>query len=724
MALLGWFTAALLLTLPASAGPLTLRSNGAAFTIDPSNLAMYVTLADGRSVPISAAQKELGEARELFSDATSGHWKLRGGAVAVSVSVKPSVKNAQASVRFEADGASRFTWPFYGTPDESVSYILPKAEGLLMEPRDAIWRTVAWPRELDTLETFSLPLWGVMGKGWTITYLMTNPFDNTMSFRDTERGLSWSVAHEFNRLWRKKEFGYDIIVGPESPVEPARQFRRRLMEAGQFVSMKHKISRTPEADKLPGAAHVYLWTLGVLGRDDVKDWKALARTLAASNDPFVIAIRQRIGGSAELKQIAETGKPGAWQKREILAVLGQAIREPADRRRVFAAFPGAFAPVEQWGDGVSAKQFDRFRSKGLDRLWLGISSLDQVQGQADAVEAARNRGYLIGPYDSYDSIHAPGTKDTWETAQFDAELYEKGSIAGPDGSKPFGFQKKGHWLSSIAARPYVERRVGRTFADFPFNSFFMDCDATGDMRDNYAPAFLATKADDMRERLSRMQWVVDRYKTPIGSEDGWWFAAPVIHFAHGMMTPYFGWGDARLQNKSSPYYLGGYWPPDAPAIFFKKVAAPEDYRAIYYNPRVRIPLFQTVFHDSVVTTHHWTRPSLKFSNATRVNELLELLYNVPPLYHLNPEEWDNQAEAIARHYRFFSPLHRKSAMLPMSGFAWLTADRLVQKTWFGGEIEMIANFGAEPYLYGQIRIPGYAIAARFPESGAVEVYVP
>ena len=115
---------------------------------------MSVTLADGQSVPISVAQKQLGEARELSSNATSGHWKLRDGAVAVSV----SVKNDEASVRFETDRASRFSWPLYGTPGESVSYILPRAEGLLMEPRNAIWRTVAWPREMDTLESFSSAL--------------------------------------------------------------------------------------------------------------------------------------------------------------------------------------------------------------------------------------------------------------------------------------------------------------------------------------------------------------------------------------------------------------------------------------------------------------------------------------------------------------------------------------------------------------------------------------
>jgi hypothetical protein len=367
--------------------------------------------------------------------------------------------------------------------------------------------------------------------------------------------------------------------------------------------------------------------------------------------------------------------------------------------------------------------FDRLRAKGFDRFWLGVSSLAEINGMPEAAVAARKSGFLLGPYDSYDSIHAPGAADTWETAQFDADLFEKGAIVGPDGKKIAGFKKRGYWLSSIAARPYMERRVTRMFADAPFSSFFMDCDATGDLRDNYSTEFPATQADDMKERLARMQWIVDRYHVPIGSEGGQWYAAPVIHFAHGMMTPVFGFFDERFNDKASLWFLGGYWPPDAPAMFLKPVPLPDDYRAIYFDPRLRIPLFQTAFHDSVITTHHWSRPSLKFPNVRRTDELLELLYNVPPLYHLTPDELEKNSNLLTRHYRFFSPLHLQTALLPMTSFSWLTSDRLVQKTSFGNAIEMIANFRNVPYTDG-IQIPAQSIVARHLDSGQIILYEP
>jgi hypothetical protein len=190
-----------------------------------------------------------------------------------------------------------------------------------------------------------------------------------------------------------------------------------------------------------------------------------------------------------------------------------------------------------------------------------------------------------------------------------------------------------------------------------------------------------------------------------------------------MMTPVFGFFDERFKDKASPFYLGGYWPSDAPAVFLKSVPLPEDYRAIYFDPRVRLPLFQTAFHDSVITTHHWSRPSLKFSNVRRTDELLELLYNVPPLYHLTLDELEKNSALLIHHYRFFSPLQRETALLPMTGFTWLTADRLVQKTTFGDAIEMIANFRSVAFTEG-VQIPAESIVARRVDSGRVIVYQP
>jgi hypothetical protein len=229
----------------------------------------------------------------------------------------------------------------------------------------------------------------------------------------------------------------------------------------------------------------------------------------------------------------------------------------------------------------------------------------------------------------------------------------------------------------------------------------------------------------MKARLGRMAWIRDTYGLVVGSEGGAAYAAPVIHFAHGMMTPVIGWGDPDLQkDKESQYYLGAYWPPDGPAVFVKQVPLKEKYRTLYFDPRFRLPLYQTVFHDSLVATHHWSSGSLKFKDQVVTVELLELLYNVPPLYHLNLREFEQHGDRIRAHYAFFSPLHRELALRPMTEFEWLNPDRTVQRTGFADEVEMVANFSQASFSYGGTEVPAQSIMARRVKTGACQVFTP
>jgi hypothetical protein len=131
-----------------------------------------------------------------------------------------------------------------------------------------------------------------------------------------------------------------------------------------------------------------------------------------------------------------------------------------------------------------------------------------------------------------------------------------------------------------------------------------------------------------------------------------------------------------------------------------------------------------VFHDSVIATHHWSAGSLKFRDQTATTELLELLYGVPPLYHLNLDEFEKQRARIVSHYRFFSPLHREVALLPMTDFSWLTPDRLVQRTVFGDRVEVVANFATQAFPYRGIMVPARGLVVRWLDSNRVRTYTP
>ena len=143
----------------------------------------------------------------------------------------------------------------------------------------------------------------------------------------------------------------------------------------------------------------------------------------------------------------------------------------------------------------------------------------------------------------------------------------------------------------------------------------------------------------------------------------------------------------------------------------------EKYQYFYYDPRFRLPLYEIVFHDSVVSTHQWANGSLKYSNVLDTAALTELLYMVPPLYHMNLEEFDKHQESIRRHYEFFSPLHRKAGFAQMTNFNWLSADRMLQRTVFDDKAEIVVNFSQKSRRYQDFEIPARSALAKWTEDG-------
>jgi hypothetical protein len=747
-----------------AAQPIALHCGALSAEIRPDTLETTLTGQDAVPLPISAPLATPAPVRIIeLSDA-----RVRFELTNCHITVTACLTSQSLDLQFAAAREGRFTWPIMRATPTTRAFILPMFEGVCM-PTDnaAAMQFLLEHGPMNTTADLSMPFWGVDVGPATLTYIATNPFNNELVFDGRAPHVTARFTHEFTRNNALKEYGLMIQAGPAVPTEPAQRYRAWLTAQGLFVSMAEKIRTTPEATKLPGAAHIYLWGDAALAPHNVKDWQGLCRQLKEADAATTPGPARRVWelltpeGRKAIAELATSPWADRYlqrnaadalstvlQRRDLYStsswetvVLPAAARSlmtrdeaqlaPADVLRLNgellrAAFPDHFEPVENWGDGYSPAMVDALAEAGFDRLWLGLPSQKGMLLHPAVVTRARQRGYLIGPYDSYHSIHSPELRDetTWETAQFDAHLYDTGPVIGADGSRVAGFARKGFRLSSIAARPWVEQRVRRLMQAAPCNSWFLDCDAFGELNDDYSPLHPTTQQEDVRARLARMAWIRDTYGAVIGSEGGSAYAAPVIHFAHGMVSPGFGWGDRDLTTRTSPWYLGGWYPPDGPAVFMKQVPLKPKYRMPYYDPQVRVPLYETVFHDSVIATHQWGFPSLKFRDAQTTVALIEALYQVPPLYHLNRAEFGRIRSTMRRTYQFLSPLLRKTALMPMTGFAWLTPDKLVQRTEFGGRIEIIANFGENAWTGPGASVPPHCALAIDHDSGTRQLYRP
>ncbi|WP_439877325.1 glycoside hydrolase [Pseudomonas prosekii] len=679
--------------------------------LDPATLSIRATPAHNLPMQASAGVPEHKVSRLVQTD-NRIDWQWDDGAWTLSANLDQ--RDLALTITARAPGELTFL----KQPGSAMGngLIWPLAEGHYVPAGDALWQNFLLDQgELNTTQDLSLPLWSVDHAGFTLNWLMTNPYNNHLTFSAEGKNLALTARHQFTRLEPRAPLTFILSLGDADPLAGAKRYRQWLIDNGQYEALSNKLLKTPEAKKLLGASHVYLWGSDLLGLDDVRSWPALLKLLSGTE---ALSSELRSSLDAAMRQMLDAAQPplDRYQQTTLLRGLNgalnqkarsgwQAVAEPdmqklAEgygqlRSEVAKTFAEALtADPQRWGGTLAPSTINQLQAAGLSKLWLGLGEgWEGGLWHPETVRQGVAAGYLLAPYDSYETALTGKENPDWTTAHLGARANLECAIVLDNGAFKSGFQQSGHYTDPRCVRPLLEARIKAVQARAGFNSWFLDAYATGMLFDSYRRDANMTQAQNAAGNIDASRWVNQTLLLPTGSEDGNATTARGVLFAHGMQTPVIGWGDPDMsKDAQSPYYLGRWYPNEKPQVFFKTAPLKEPYRTVHFAPQTRLPLYQAVFHGSVITTHHWLFDSLKLSNVRAENELTQLLYNVPPLYHLSADTLKQRLPVIARQDRFFRPLHERLATEAMTDFAWLSADRLVQQTTFADGTRLVANF--------------------------------
>ncbi|WP_395609684.1 glycoside hydrolase [Pseudomonas sp. B22129] len=670
--------------------------------LDPATLALRVTPSG--EAPVQASSGVTPHAvSDLQASAEQAAWQWDNGAYRLTARLEQRDLSLTITAREPGE------LPLLRQPAEAMGkgVIWPLAEGHYVPAGNPVWKAFLLEQgELNTTQDLSLPLWGVDHGGFTLNWLLTNPYNNRLQWQAEGGGLALSVAHDFTRLDPSAPMTLRLHLGGADPLAGAKRYRQWLVDQRRYEPLSDKLRQTPEAEKLLGASHVYLWGNDLLALEDVRDWSRLVTLLRANELKGLLdkestqvlkqtSVLNRYEQTVLLRGLnAAINKQArqAWQVEEPDAAR-LAARYGELRGELAVTFAGALSDTpENWGNKVIAS----LKAAGLQRLLVTLGEgWEGGLWHPEAIRTGVGAGYLMAPYDSYETALSATENPDWTTAHLGSNAYRNCAIMLKDGKLKTGFQQSGHYTDPRCVRPLLEARVKAVQAKTGFNAWFLDAYATAMVFDSYRDGAPMTQAQNAEGNIDASRWLNTALKLPAGSEDGNAITALGILFAHGMQTPVLGWGDREMtKDKQSPYYVGNWFPPEQPAVFFKSVPLKEPFRTVYFDPAMRLPLYQAVFHGSVITTHHWLFDSLKLSNVQAENELTQLLYNVPPLYHLSAATVKQRLPMIQRQDLFFRPLHQRLATQEMTGFRWLTTDRQAQETTFADGTRLVANFAA------------------------------
>ncbi len=564
-------------------------------------------------------------------------------------------------------GASRdFIW---WLPAGAEDYVLPIGPGVVVETVDQAL--------MDRLKAESpwdlkmLPILGARYGGRMLVVIVPWPH-----YAELIIGNRLGVHFSFPP-GRNNTTPCDVVAqwaGPD-PLEAARVFREWRKTASdrggvpRARPLSEKAKDLPQLTRLFGAAHFYLWGPAMFSRHDVDRarWIPLAHAVRdAPSGSTRARLRSRFTDEEEqaLQALANAEYPERPLVTVVAGAIDRALSDPtllgerdgtslrnvveSNRAALAEGLSGFVHDPRSWGDGPSLTLLEAMHDAGVQR---GLFLLSDLYGQSvrpDIAARAAEFGFLLGPYDSYHTVHSPDAQpnQTWETAQFDQAAFTRGRVLDAEGRGSAGFRGRGFHFSPIAARPYLERRVGAVLGHNDYSAWFIDCDATAECFDDFHPDHPATRVEDINERRRRLRWLERDQRLVIGSEGGSVLFSDVIHFGHGLQTPYIGHLDPAFRDRKSPHFLGRYWPTDTPENAFKPVPVPPSLLSPYFDPRVLIPLYRAAVGDEIIATHHWSFDSLKLSGVAGVRQLLEILYQVPPMYHLNRETWLQRRDRI------------------------------------------------------------------------------
>jgi len=632
-----------------------------------------------------------------------------------AVRVEAALIGSDLNVSFIVDTAQTLELLHQPAAAMGRGLILPLAEGRYAPADSAEWRAdlTHEHNDINTTEDLTLPLWGMDHGAFTLHWLMTNPFNNTINFRAASNGLDITLRHEFTALSPQTPMSLTLHLG-DTLLSGAQRYKRFLVDSGQYQTLADKIRVAPGTEKLIGAPQIYLWGNDLIGVPDVRDWMGFTRTLHSTH-PFAIRLRGALDAEALDQLQAMPRKPAPFERRVVVRHVNQAVLtlaraewqlEEIDYARLtgvyrelkqqfLTTFKASLAPdPASWGDGLSKRTINALKDASFDRLWIGLG--DGFEGglwHPEVIKAAADAGYLISPYDDYMGLIAPGVRPDWATSQRGRAPYEACPIILANGQPRKGFMGTGFYANTFCVTNSLKARVTALKTAAGYNSWFSDVSATGMVFDDFRVGHEMTQSQHAGANNAVQRWWSETVQVPLGSEVGNAVTSQGIAFAQGTQTPVIGWGDPDLDtDKSSPYYTGHWFPPEQPGKFFAPARTKAKYRALHFAPGVVLPLYQAVFHGSIITSHHWTYDNLKLSDVAQDRELTQLLHNVAPTYHLSAGSLRERLPIIKRQYRVFRRLHGALALQALTGFEWLSDDKRVQRTTFADGSRVTVNY--------------------------------
>ncbi len=381
----------------------------------------------------------------------------------------------------------------------------------------------------------------------------------------------------------------------------------------------------------------------------------------------------------------------AWRRYGVQTLKERSTRFPAIDKMTGAVH------VYVWD---RARQLDfarEMKSAGIEKALVLWDPNHRPYPPAGYDNALKELGYCSAGYDLYSDIHPddyPGNAAV-EVVPLKRNVYpglfERITARTADGahySNEFGT-----YICPEAVRNEIPKRVDREMALYPHEAVFVDVYQANGLYECYNPDHPVSREGYANAIIKNLALLEDRYGVFIGGEFGADFAASKGAFVHGMMTLQRTWFNSDADREGTIWFKGDWQNNPNPSIMVGTSTATPAYHAYSIDEYTRVPLYELVYHDAVVTSWRWEDSNHHCPEIWWKKDLFNVLYGSAPLWSVDRRRWDSFRNTFIESYQTVCPWLNKIRYDEMVTHRFLTEDRQVQETVFSSGRRVIVNFG-------------------------------
>jgi hypothetical protein len=388
-----------------------------------------------------------------------------------------------------------------------------------------------------------------------------------------------------------------------------------------------------------------------------------------------------------------------WKKNHLVTLKDKEKRFPAMEKMLGGVH------IYIWDKARDIAFAQELKSSGINKALFLWDANHTPYPEIGFDNQLKKLGYATGGYELFTDLKSKDTAsyevDTHGPMRFAHTVYpgKFNQLAARKSNGKTYFNQFGHTSCPEAIRPEIYRKVENKLKEFPHETFFLDVYAANGLFECYSKEHRLTREQFTEEVIKNHQILEDKYQQYLGGEWGAEYLNAHVAYVHGMMTLQRTWWGSGIEKKGTIYYTGDWKSNPRPTQMVGTRVANDTYQKYSINEYTRVPLYELVYHDAVVTSWRWEDANHHTPEIWWKKDLFNMLYGTAPLWNLDRERWDEYRNTFIESYKNVCPWLEQIATDELVSHRFLTDDHQVQESTFSSGKKIVVNFGNKEYSF-------------------------